>query len=107
LTPLLFRDILFFGITERPNFIALDMLTGEILEDFILIFGARFPEIGQELNDCILGYAGHPNGSPDRIPLNKGRDDLGLFLDPELIHVYNIHDRSSIVKHYFYATFKS
>ena len=86
------------SITEGPNLITLDMFTGEILEDFILISGARLPEIGQELNDCILSDPRHSNSRPDRIPLDQGRNDLDLFIFSQLVHIYNILERSSIVK---------
>jgi hypothetical protein len=38
-----FRNILFFGITKRPDFIALNVLAGKISEYPILIGGTGFP----------------------------------------------------------------
>jgi hypothetical protein len=77
---LIFRDILFLGIAERPNLVALDMFAGEVFKNPILIFGTSLTEIGQELNNRVLGNARHSAGSADRIPFNEGRNNLGLFV---------------------------
>jgi len=75
-----FGYILFFGVAKRPNLIALDMNTGEILKDFILILGASLPDRTQELKNRYFRNPGHSASGPNRIPLNKRGDYLGLFL---------------------------
>ena len=56
---MLFGDVLLLGVAERPDLITFDRLGGfEVGEFNVLVFGAGFPEIDQELGDGVLGGSG-------------------------------------------------
>ena len=60
-----FRNVLFLGVTETPNFIALDSFTGKVSEHFILILGACVAQINQEVGHRVLGNTSHPDRCTD------------------------------------------
>lgn len=86
LTFLGLRHVLFLGIAKGPDFVALEPLAGEIPQGFILIGHAGCPNLGQELNHGVLGYAGHADGGPDGIAFNKASEDLGAALGIQFVH---------------------
>lgn len=40
-----FLDISLLGVNERPDLVTLYVFAGQSIKDFILIFGASFPEL--------------------------------------------------------------
>jgi hypothetical protein len=49
------RDVLGLGVAEGPNLVALDPLTRKVPESPVLVFGTRRPQVGQQLDDRVLG----------------------------------------------------
>jgi hypothetical protein len=60
-------DILFFGITERPYFIALNLCAGEIMKYLILIFSTGLTNFSKQLNNRVLCCASHPDSSSNAV----------------------------------------
>src|SRR6185503_2776570 len=75
------RDVLVLGINKRPDFVTLKATARQIAKHFVLILGARFAKVGQELDDSILGNTSHSNRGSNAVAFNKGRYYLGsLFV---------------------------
>lgn len=64
-------DVLFFAPDERPNFVALDTLAGQVAESLVLKFGTSFAQIGQELHDRRAMNASHASRGAEGITLAK------------------------------------
>ena len=74
------RDILFLHPHEAPNLVALERLAGQIAKRLILILGADFAGIYQQLGDGVLA---HPDQSSNRLhrhPFDHHSEDLGTDL---------------------------
>ena len=82
----LFRQVLFFRVAKRPDFIALDSLTRQVAKGLVLIFQARLTSIGQELDYGVLCHASHTNCGPNRVPLYKARYCLGATFFVQAVH---------------------
>ena len=64
LKKLLNRGISLLGINERPNFIDLDALSGEVAEHLVLIGPKGLPSIGNQLEAGVPADPGHAGNSP-------------------------------------------
>ena len=51
-------------------------LQGRFAERLVLVLGAGRPEVHQELEDGVLGDAGHAARGADAVALDQGGDDL-------------------------------
>ncbi len=69
-------DVLFLGVTEGPDSIDLDTLTGQVAHDKVMVFLTGFPNIHQQLRDGVLGGSGEPTGSTNRGALYEVSQDL-------------------------------
>jgi len=81
-----FWHVLFFGVAERPNFIALDSLARKVVQRLVLIFRARLADFREESHNGVLRHARHSHRGANRIALNKGRNDCGLAFHWEDVH---------------------
>ncbi len=52
-------DVLLLAVAERPDFVALDPLGGQVGEHAVLILGARLAHLDQKFDDGVLRHAGH------------------------------------------------
>lgn len=52
------RQRVLLGVHEGPYFVALDALTRQIAQRLVLIFGARFPGVDEQLGDRVARYVG-------------------------------------------------
>jgi hypothetical protein len=83
---LLERTILLLGVNERPNLIALNVFARQIAKRFVLILRAGAAKIAEQLNDSILGNAGHSDGCADAVSLDQTGNDSRAFIGTQLIH---------------------
>jgi hypothetical protein len=94
-----YRDVLFFGVAEAPNLIALDAARMNTADGGIVMGSTGFAEIAKQLQDGLLANASHPSNGTDAIPFHYHPGDLCPFLCAQAVHERVImHDRSSIVK---------
>ena len=82
----LFRDVFLLRVTERPDLITFDRLGGEVGEFNVLVFGAGFPEIDQELGDGVLGCAGNAGDSAHAHAFDEAGDDLASAFCGKPVH---------------------
>ena len=69
-----------------------------------MVLGACLAEIGEQLDYCIDGRAGHAGRTANGVPFAEGSYDLGLALGAQPVHTdYIITVRSSIVNSYIGA----
>lgn len=66
----LLGHVLLLRITEGPDLIDLHHLAGEVLEDAVLVVGAGFAEVHQELGNRVLRRPRHAHGGPDAVALH-------------------------------------
>jgi len=96
-TTLLFkRDIFFFGVAKRPNFIALKALTRQIAQRVVLILSASFAEISKKFENGILGNLSLTAYRIDSIPFDECGHDLCSPCCVQSIHLDHILTRLSI-----------
>src|SRR5436305_326666 len=86
----LLRNVLLLRVTEGPNLIDLQHLAGESLENAVLVLGAGFAEVGQQLDDGVLGRAGHPDGGSDAVALHEASDYPSPLLSAQPVHVESV-----------------
>ena len=68
------------GVYERPNFIALDSLTGKIPENAVLILGARSANLRHQFEHCVKRHTAHAGCGAKRITLyESGYNTSSLF----------------------------
>lgn len=85
--PLVFRgNVLVFGMAERPDFIGLHALAGQITHGLIHVDGADRAQVAQQLGDRILGNAGHANCGTDGVTFHQAGDNAGAALTVQLVH---------------------
>jgi hypothetical protein len=96
------RAIPFFGVRERPNFVALDLLASKIAKNAVLIFRTGATKIAEKFNDSVFGYAGHSHGSADAVALDQARNNLRSLLGAQFVHASSMLERSSIVNRLFF-----
>ena len=68
-------DVLFFGVSEGPDFIALDAAGFHAPNRAVMKVKAGLPDFRQELQDRALAVAGHAAGCPDGIAFYQSPDD--------------------------------
>jgi hypothetical protein len=86
LAALLSRNVLFLGIAEIPDFVALDALAIQAAHGAIVKFSAGRSDFLQQRKNRAFGYAGHPAGGPNRIALAEGTHNRNLFVERESVH---------------------
>jgi hypothetical protein len=79
-------DVLFLGVAERPNFVALDSLAGQIAHRFVLIFRAYRSDTNQQFGDGIFRNASHSHSGANGITFDKSRDYCDLAVNWEVVH---------------------
>jgi hypothetical protein len=79
LIPHFFRQVFVFGVTERPDFIALDALAIQVAENLILIPRAGISKFNQKLLNRAAVRASHPRGGTERIALNQTSNHADFF----------------------------
>jgi hypothetical protein len=87
-----------FGVTEAPNFIALDSRACQVAQVFILILSARAASFDQELDDAVNRHVHQPSRCADAVALDKTAEDLDSFFGTQLVHASSMLARASIVK---------
>jgi len=80
------RYVLFLGVAERPNFVALDALARKIAKRVALIFRARHANPREKFDDGIFRNARHSHRGANRIPFDQGRDNRCLAFNWECVH---------------------
>src|SRR2546425_4457320 len=81
-----FGYVLFPGVAEAPDFIALEPLAGQVAELLVLVSLAGCAKINEELEHCAFSGSCHPAGCPNRIALDECCYNLCLFLCAQLVH---------------------
>jgi hypothetical protein len=72
--------VLFLGVTERPDFIALDDGTGQVSERLVLIAVASPADLSEQFDDGVLRNARHANRRPDAASLDQSRKNPDLLV---------------------------
>jgi len=98
---LVHRDVLLFGVAERPNLIGLDSLAGQVPQVDVLVLGACLANLGDELQHCIESNVAHAGCCSQRIAFDQCRDDLCLFLAVKFVHAFIMHDPLKHINYYF------
>lgn len=75
------RHVLFLGVTVGLDFVDLEAIAIQVSHRQVLIFGASLANVGQQLDDGVLGNAGHADGGTDRASFDQSRDDRDTLLD--------------------------
>lgn len=84
------RGIQCLGVNERPNFIDLDALAGQIHECAVLIIEAGATGIHNQLSDRVFARPGQPGYGSDRTTLAKQVEDAGAVCSGKSVHMgYN------------------
>src|SRR6266568_4597367 len=83
-------NVLLFGIAERPNFIALDSLAGEIAHCTIMELLAGRSKRGQQTLNGILGYSRHSNGGANGIAFHECGDYLNSLIGGQRVHFLSL-----------------
>ncbi|MDP9383434.1 MAG: hypothetical protein M3Q29_25485 [Chloroflexota bacterium] len=82
----LFGHVLLFGVAERPDFVALDPPARQVGEHGVLVVGAGFAQVGQQLDDGVLRHASDPDRGSDAHAFDEAADDLGTALGAHPVH---------------------
>ena len=69
-----------FGVAERPDFVALHGLAGQVAEGIVLVVGARLPQVGEKFDDGVLRHPCDPHRGSDRHAFNEVPNDLRSLL---------------------------
>jgi hypothetical protein len=80
LPPKFLRNILFLGVTERPNFIALNALTRQIHHNPTLEGFSGGTNLRQELENGIKGDSCETGSGAKLIAFDQGIHDLNTFV---------------------------
>ena len=65
------RDVLFLGVAERPDFIALDATAWQLFHVFVLVAGTRRSRVYEELCDRVDRDAHHASRRSEAVTFNK------------------------------------
>lgn len=74
------RDVLFFGVAKRPNFVALNSFGSQIYQSLVEVIGARRSEVHEQLCNRVLRYARHSDGRADAVSFDKSHYHLASLL---------------------------
>lgn len=72
-------NVLRLAAYERPNFVALNLLAGEIAKRVVLVFGAGAADHWDDFKDRIERYAAHAGCRSNRASFNEALHDLDAF----------------------------
>jgi hypothetical protein len=97
LPPHFFRHVFVFGVTEIPDFIALDALALQVTKNLVLIFRASAANIRQQFQNGVKRNTRHPRRGAKGIALNQAANHFSTFFNAQFIHVHIMLERSSIV----------
>ena len=86
LTPQGFRQVPVLRKAERPDFITLDTLAGQVAKLFILILGAGRAEVSQQFEDRGLGHSRHAHDTVNPCAFDHRSDDLRSPFGIQLVH---------------------
>src|SRR5208283_3457562 len=90
-------DILRLGADELPNLITLQTADAEIPHVTVMVGSARSANIGQQLNNSVLGRACHSHRGSNRASLDEAANNLCASLDVQAIHNDSLyHSRFSM-----------
>jgi hypothetical protein len=95
--PHFIRQVFVFGVTEAPNFVAMNPLALKIAEYLVLIGRTGRAKLHQQLLNRPAMRAGHARGGTKRVALDQTGNHFDLFFGAQFIHAYNMLERSSNV----------
>jgi hypothetical protein len=75
-----------FGVTKRPDFVALNPLTGKVSQRVLLILFAGVTEFDKKLHYGVLGHASHSDGRSNGVSFHKSGNNLHTLLCSEFVH---------------------
>ena len=78
--------VVVLGVNERPDFIHLDALAGQIAKGLVLIGRASVAGGNKQLRDGVFAASGQARNGADRLSLAKEVEDLGTRLSVQLVH---------------------
>lgn len=90
-----FWYVLTFRITERPNFITLNMAAIQSIQVLALIAFTCRAKINEQFNHGVLGNPRHSYGRANGVSFNQCRDNLRSFLRGQCVHGWIVLERSS------------
>lgn len=91
--------VLFFATDERPYFIDLNTLGGNVADNAVLVLGTRIADANQQPKDGALRYARHANRRAYRASFNKCRYDRYFLRRADYVcHNSSVRQRFRIVK---------
>jgi hypothetical protein len=91
-------DVLLFRADERPDFVNLNTLSGDVANHYVVELKASRADFGQQAKDGSFGNASHADGRADRTAFNQRRDHRDFLVHTQPIHTLIIHDRFSIAR---------
>jgi hypothetical protein len=72
-------DVLLLRADERPDFIALHALAGQVDQRLVLVFGASRANVREQFQHSCLGCARDATRCIDGVALDQQAEDLGAF----------------------------
>ncbi|SRR5258708_6900980 len=93
------RYVLLFGVAERPDFVDLNPLGGNVADNIALVLRTGRTHANQQAKDSALRYAGHADGRTNRASFDQRRNDRYLLLRADYVcHDSIVRQRFRIVK---------
>ena len=92
------RNVLLFGVHERPALVHLHPFAIQVAECPILVIGAEGANLHHQADDSLFGNSGHADGGANRAALNQATDDLRALFGSEAVHVSIMREPLTHVK---------
>lgn len=76
-----------------PYFVALDSLGPDVAHIRIVVIGAGYSDLGNELQDGIEGHSAHAGNGSEGIAFYESSDEAGAFRHAQAIHAPSMHEQ--------------
>lgn len=80
------RNVLLLHADERPNFVKLEPLAGQVPHGFILVESAGGSYVNQQLGNRVDAHVAHAGCRPHGISLDQTGNDFGAFFSAQPVH---------------------
>lgn len=94
----LWGHVLLLGVAKGPALINLHPFAFEVLENPVLVLGAKRADLEDQPHDGLFRHAGYANGGADAVPFDQAANYLGALFGSEPVHTLSMPDGSRIVK---------
>ena len=96
------RHVLLLGVAESPDLIALDALAWQATHRSVLILGAGFAQVHQELGYRVNAHVRDPRSSLQAHSFHQQVQELSALRDGQLVH--GIHDSAYYLSGHAYRS---